>query len=37
MYAGNAFTTTASRSGVPGVYLGDDLLVAMSIVETTVR
>ena len=37
MYAGNAFTTTTARSGVPGVYLGDDLLAATSIVESTVR
>jgi DNA-binding transcriptional MerR regulator len=36
-YAGNAFTSTTARTGVPGVYLGDDLLVAASIAETTIR
>ena len=37
LYAGNAFTTTASRASVPGVYLGDDLLKATSIAEAALR
>jgi DNA-binding transcriptional MerR regulator len=37
LYAGNAFTTTASRTGVPGIYLGDDMLAATGIVGSVVR
>ena len=32
-YAGNAFASAASRAGVPGVYLGDDLPAAAETVE----
>jgi len=37
LYAGNAFATTISRDGVPGVYLGDDVLAAVSIAEAAIR
>jgi methanogenic corrinoid protein MtbC1 len=31
-YAGNAFATPRSRAGVPGTYLGEDLLTAVTLV-----
>jgi hypothetical protein len=34
-YAGNAFSSPAARTGVPGVHLGDDLLAAAEVVERT--
>lgn len=36
-YAGNAFLTPESRSGSPGVYLGDDLIAAADLVGDRVR
>lgn len=36
-YAGNAFVTPQSRAGVPGSYLGEDLLVAREAVQDAVR
>lgn len=35
-YAGNAFVTARSRSGVPGVYLGEDMIAAVDVVEAAV-
>ena len=32
-YAGNAFASTAARTGVPGIHLGEDLLAAADLVE----
>jgi MerR family transcriptional regulator, light-induced transcriptional regulator len=37
LFAGNAFRATRSRVGVPGIYLGEDLQVAASIVEAASR
>lgn len=31
-YAGNAFLTPAARDGVPGIYLGQDMLAAVDVV-----
>lgn len=34
-YAGSAFVATSARRGVPGTYLGDDMVEASTIVERT--
>lgn len=34
-YAGDAFAAASVRRGLPGVYLGDDLLEAVRVVERT--
>jgi methanogenic corrinoid protein MtbC1 len=36
LYAGNAFATARARDGVPGRYLGDDLVEATAIVEAAI-
>jgi MerR family transcriptional regulator, light-induced transcriptional regulator len=36
-YAGNAFSSARSRNGVPGEYLGTDLLKAADVVDETLR
>lgn len=36
-YAGNAFASARNRSRLPGVYLGDDLVVAAKTVDRTIR
>ena len=36
-FAGDGFASPAARRGVPGIYLGDDVLAAIDIVERTLR
>ncbi|MDQ4037990.1 MAG: MerR family transcriptional regulator [Actinomycetota bacterium] len=36
-YAGNAFLTPAARRGVPGTYLGEDLIAAVEIVTRSLQ
>ena len=36
-YAGNAFAETRNRSGLPGVYLGDDLVSAAETIDRSIR
>ena len=34
-YAGNAFVSPQSRKGVPGTYLGEDLIEAAGLITTS--
>ena len=34
-YAGNAFVSPQSRKGVPGTYLGEDLLAAANLITSS--
>lgn len=36
-YAGNAFLTPVARKGVPGIYLGEDLIEAVGIVASSLQ